>query len=222
MKFSVPVLVRLSIHATKFHRCSSASCAGGRSVSRKTTTSVPTEDPDEPRKGLKAYSASQPPHIWLTPSQMEVRYGRSKSYWYDHRREGTGPPFTPFGTRTILYRLDQVDAWIAELEVKGFSDPKYIELRRARAARRAKAKRTASKVTKVHKESPSFGLAGLRLRQLRSGATAPQIGRFHKQESSRRDSGLRPSGQVAQAAIKTLCPWIQPLPVDCIARVFRR
>lgn len=72
---------------------------------------------------------SDPRYVYLTPRQMEQRFGLSRSYWYRRRESQSGPLFAPLGARKILYRLDIVQAWFEEQFVQGFDDPKYKALK---------------------------------------------------------------------------------------------
>ena len=173
-------------------------------MSKKITTTSPTGEPDEPRRGQKSLAASIAPYVWLTPQQMEDRYGMSKSYWYNHRRDGTGPPFNPMGARTILYRLDLVEAWFAAREVKGFDDAKYREIEAIRKAK--KAKRIAAKAPKARAMPHLSTFSQLRLGQLRMGAPASGITRVDRHAQSGTKPGLQTGSRFAQSVVETLCP----------------
>lgn len=84
----------------------------------------------QPEKPLpkKPFDAD-PQYVYLTPRQMEERFGLSRSYWYRKRDSLIGPLFVPLGARKILYRLDIVQAWFEAQFVQGFDDPKYKALK---------------------------------------------------------------------------------------------
>jgi predicted DNA-binding transcriptional regulator AlpA len=90
-----------------------------------------------PRKPFIA----EPHHIWLTPRGMVDRFGRSIPFWYRKRKSRTGPPFFPIGGKSILYRLDLVEAWFEQHLVTGFDDPKYKELAASHRASGTKSQR---------------------------------------------------------------------------------
>lgn len=71
---------------------------------------------------------SRPHYVWLTPEQLVVKYGHSKTFWYLRRADGTGPEFFVLGPRTIVYREDIVIEWFNAHQVQSISDPKYREL----------------------------------------------------------------------------------------------
>ncbi len=178
-------------------------------MTKRITAISCTGEPDKPGRGQKSFAASIPPYIRLTPKQMEGRYGLSKSYWLNHRKEGTGPPFDPMGARTILYPLHLVEAWFAELEVYGFDDPKYkaiVAARKAKKAKRDEAKKTSAKAPKaqVMPLIPTF--SQVRLAQLRLGAPETGITRFVVYAQAVPKSGPQTATKVAQSVIATLCP----------------
>lgn len=92
-------------------------------------------EPPPPRKPFHA----EPHHIWLTPRGMVERFGMSIPFWYRRRRDDDGPPFVPIGGRSLLYRLDLVEAWFDQHLVTGFGDPKYKEIALRRAAKKTKS-----------------------------------------------------------------------------------
>lgn len=176
-------------------------------MSKKTITGyLPVADPDDLSKGLKPLSASKPPHVWLTPAQMEKRYGRSKTYWYLRRKDGTGPMFLPLGARTILYREDIVEAWLNDRLVQGFDDPKYRAIAATRKAKRAEAKKASSKIAKTQPIPQSYSWVEVRLRQLQTEAPKKRLLHFDWHSQPRTDLKLRTSAEAAQAIIATLCP----------------
>lgn len=178
-------------------------------MAKKITGASPTAESDGPRWSQKSFAASIPPYIRLTPAQMEDRYGLSKSFWLNHRKENTGPPFDPMGARTILYPLGGVEAWFAELEVYGFDDPKYKEIvaaRKAKTAMRAKAKKTSAKAPKARAMPLIPTFSQVRLGQLRLGDPASGITRFDGYAKPGSKSGPQTATRVAQSVIATLCP----------------
>ncbi len=91
-----------------------------------------TMNPEAPRRkshGPRLVKA-EPQHIWITVAQLIELYGYSKTYWYLHREEGTGPEFAVMGGHGILYRQDLVEAWFASRLVRGIHDAKYRALKR--------------------------------------------------------------------------------------------
>lgn len=178
-------------------------------MTNKITGASPTGEPVEPRRGQKPLATSIPPYVWLTPKQMEERYGLSTTYWYLRRDDGTGPPFQSMGARTILYRLDLVEAWFAEREVYGFDDPKYKEivaLRKAKKAKKAEAKQSSAKAPKAQAMPLLSTFSQLRLGQLRSGAPGSRYTRFVGSAQSGCKSVPQTATSVAQSVIATLFP----------------
>lgn len=104
----------------------------GSNMTKKYPT--PFEQPT-PRKPFLA----EPHHIWLTPRGMVERFGMSIPFWYRRRRDDDGPPFVPIGGRSLLYRMDLVEAWFDQHLVTGFGDPKYKEIALRRAAKKTKS-----------------------------------------------------------------------------------
>lgn len=74
--------------------------------------------------------------VWVPPSYLIKKYGKSRTYWYLLRKDGLGPEFIPLGHRSILYRLAGVLEWIASLAVRSLSDPKYREIKEQRRIKR--------------------------------------------------------------------------------------
>lgn len=176
-------------------------------MSKKIITGcLPVADPDELSKGLKPLSASKPPHVWLTPAQMEKRYGRSKTYWYLRRKDGTGPKFLPLGARTTLYREDIVEAWLNDRLVQGFDDPKYRAIAATRKAKRAEAKKTSSKIANAQPRRQSCSWLEVGLQQLQTEAPKKRLLHFDWLSQPRVDFGLRTSAEAAQAIVATLSP----------------
>ncbi len=191
-------------------------------MTKRITAISPTGEPDEPGRGQKSFAASIPPYIRLTPKQMEGRYGLSKSYWLNHRKEGTGPPFDPMGARTILYPLHLVEAWFAELEVYGFDDPKYkaiIAARRAKTAKKAEAKKTSAKARKAQAMTLLPTFSQVRLAQLRLDTPGSGIRHFDGYAQSGSKPGPQTATMVAQSVIATLCPKLIFSPCES-SRVF--
>jgi predicted DNA-binding transcriptional regulator AlpA len=114
---------------------------------------------------------------WVTPEFLEEKFGKSKSYWYDLRRDELGPEFLSLGHRSILYRLASVEEWLKTLVVKSLSDPKYREMREMRRLKRqerlqrqqAKTEKRslAPKTPKPDRNAPLLSWADVRLQRLR-------------------------------------------------------
>ncbi len=95
------------------------------------------------RSGEKGYQAQnaylaefRDDDVWVPPSYLIKKYGKSRTYWYLLRKDGLGPEFIPLGHRSILYRLASVLEWIASLAVRSLSDPKYREIKEQRRIKR--------------------------------------------------------------------------------------
>lgn len=55
----------------------------------------------------------------FTPAEVQEIYGLSTDLLRRLRHEGGGPPFSRIGYRTVIYRLDDIEAWLEENRVTG-------------------------------------------------------------------------------------------------------
>lgn len=131
---------------------------------------------------------------------MEVMYGKSISYWYRRREDGTGPSFHPLGGRSILYRKDLVEAWLENLRVTGFDDPKYAEIVEKR--RKAKAKRlkaSASSIRKPIEFEPPRGIPLIHRGTCIQTSERPHVFRFLPNANRKADQMEHSAAQCAKA-----------------------
>ncbi len=179
-------------------------------MAKKTRTGYQTAgSTDGLKKDLKPLGGSKAPHVWLTPAQMEERYGLSKTYWYLLRKDEIGPPFRPMGYRTVLYREDLVEEWLAQGLVKSISDPKYREMAATRKASKAGAKERASKRAKAQPKPQPATFADVCLYQRRVSRSANRPRIFRGVLDPVALTGPRTCSLVAQALVGKFC---KPLP----------
>lgn len=118
---------------------------------------------------------SDPRYVWLTPRQIQERFGLSKSYLYDFRDSPFGLPFAPTGGRKILYRLDLFHEWLEQHLVKGFHDPKYRAiLKQHREAKQKKREKLAASSRKSPEKAFTPGIPIFQSPVSPSGSGRPQ------------------------------------------------
>ncbi|MBW9118857.1 hypothetical protein JNB63_01995 [Microbacterium trichothecenolyticum] len=67
---------------------------------------------------LKPRPAAAPAPVWLSPEQVCERVpGLTKVRLQDLRDRGLGPAYQKPTARTVIYRADDVDAWVLSTRV---------------------------------------------------------------------------------------------------------
>ena len=164
------------------------------------------------KKDLKPLGGSKAPYVWLTPAQMEERYGLSKTYWYLLRKDGIGPPFRPMGYRTVLYREDLVEEWLSQGLVKSISDPQYREMAATRKASKAGAKERASKRAKAQTKPQHTNFADVCLNQRRTNRSPNRPMIFRIASDPNAVSGPWTCSEAIQALVGRVCKQVPSFP----------
>lgn len=75
------------------------------------------EQPD----AIDAKKQAPPTHL-LSREEIQKEYGLSRRWLELAALKGNGPAYVKIGSRTVRYRREEIERWLAEREVRSTSD----------------------------------------------------------------------------------------------------
>jgi hypothetical protein len=83
-----------------------------------------------PTRPSATHSGAVPPigaPRFLRPAEVEALYGLTRKFLAHARGRGDGPPFSKAGRKVVLYKVTDVEEWLAARRRLSTADPGPVE-----------------------------------------------------------------------------------------------